>query len=487
MQCTEADRARWHRSGPVTDQKSDISGHSADLQAFLSPSARIMLAVIVRQFAQLAEEAGLSPDLGALVVDVVELGLAAERSEQAGDLGDLMRTLARVRARLEGVAAVPTAAFAESGRWSLDNARSAPGWLAAYTGMSRRHAGAAVKTARDLTHCPFVAGAQRSGRLSPAKVSALLAVRTPKVLDVFREHEDYLVETIIPLTVAGAEVFLRAWANRAAPDGGDGDFDEASGRTTFRLSRTHGGCFDAQGWFDPVSGATLLTAIEREIADWRRAGVLNDDDRTYGQLMAAALVALVARGSVHAAEAGKLRPLFLGVVDITDLVERQRPDPSQPAEPDQTNGPATPAERAADGRLGEIVGVGPLPVNTLKRLLCNSDLSRVVVGPGSVPIDVGRTSRAITPAIRRAVIVRSGGFCEVCHQVAAQHCDFHHIDFWVRDNGPTSEANTVLVCARDHHALHEGNHTLIRGPDGFQLRRPDGTLIPKPDRHRPVA
>ena len=379
------------------------------------------------------------------------------------------------------------------------NARSAAGWLAAYTGMSRRHAGAVVKMARVLPHCPFVSAALRSGRLSPAKVSALLAVRTADVLERFREHEDYLVETIIPLTVAGAEVFLRAWADRAAPDGGDGNFDEASGKTTLRCSRTHGGCFDAQGWFDPVSGAAILTAIEREIADWRRAGVLNHDDRTYGQLMAAALVALVARGSVHAAEAGKLRPLFLGVVDISLLMEDQRPDPAEPDPPECPESPESAesagdeesadsaAERAADGRLGEILGVGPLPVNTLKRLLCNSDLARVVVGPGSVPIDVGRTSRTITPAIRRAVIVRAGGYCEVCHQVAAQHCDFHHIDFWVRDNGPTSEANTLLLCARDHHALHEGNHTLIRGPDGFQLRRPDGTLVPKPDRHRPAA
>lgn len=469
--------------------------------------------MIADRFARLAQEVGLSPDLGALVADVVEVGLAAELPEQAGDLGDLMHTLARVRARLDGVAAVPTAAFTDSGRWSFDNARSAAGWLAAYTGMSRRHAGVAVKTARVLPHCPFVAGALRSGRLSPAKVSALLAVRTSDVVEVFREHEDYLVETVIPLTVAGAEVFLRAWANRAAPDGGDGNFDEASGKTTLRLSKTHGGCFDAQGWFDPVSGATLLTAIEREIADWRRAGVLNGDDRTYGQLMAAALVALVGRGSVQPAEAGKLRPLFLGVVDISLLMERQRPDPSgntpgptpphdlrdhetQPDEthPDETQPDGTPpaqstsaAERAADGRLAEILGVGPLPINTVKRLLCNSDLSRVVVGPGSMPIDVGRTSRIVTPAIRRAVLVRSGGYCEVCHQVELQHCSFHHIEFWVRDDGPTSEANIVLVCNRDHHALHEGGHTLIRGPDGYQLRRPDGTLIPKPDRHHPAA
>ncbi len=102
-----------------------------------------------------------------------------------------------------------------------------------------------------------------------------------------------------------------------------------------------------------------------------------------------------------------------------------------------------------------------------------------------MPIDVGRTSD-ITPAIRRAVIVRSGGYCEVCHQVAASHCDFHHIDFWVRDNGPSSEANTVMVCGRDHPLSTRRAHPHPR-PDGLQLRRPDGTLIPKPDRHRPAA
>ncbi len=97
MQCTEADRAAG--IGPLGGPTpvSDISVIAADPRGSPVTPHPYRGVVIAERFAHLAEEVGLSPDLGALVADVVEVGLAAERPEQAGDLGDLMHTLARVR------------------------------------------------------------------------------------------------------------------------------------------------------------------------------------------------------------------------------------------------------------------------------------------------------------------------------------------------------------------------------------------------------
>jgi hypothetical protein len=40
----------------------------------------------------------------------------------------------------------------------------------------------------------------------------------------------------------------------------------------------------------------------------------------------------------------------------------------------------------------------------------------------------------------------------------------HHIREWVRDHGPTSLDNLILLCHRHHHAVHEGGWTITGRP-----------------------
>ena len=94
-----------------------------------------------------------------------------------------------------------------------------------------------------------------------------------------------------------------------------------------------------------------------------------------------------------------------------------------------------------------------LSVAAVRRLACDADLIPVCLGTDGEVLDVGRTSRLVTPALWRALVARD------------RHCAFpgctrppvmghaHHIIHWA-DGGNTSLDNLVLVCGEHHRVLH---------------------------------
>jgi hypothetical protein len=125
----------------------------------------------------------------------------------------------------------------------------------------------------------------------------------------------------------------------------------------------------------------------------------------------------------------------------------------------------------------ELDHAGPVPVKTARRLLCDASIRRVVMRGRSEPLDVGRRTPVVPPAIRTAVVVRD----QKCRFPGCDRphtwCDAHHVWHWA-DGGPTSVTNLVLLCRRHHRLVH------LRG--GFRLeleegrpvfRRPDGSEL----------
>jgi HNH endonuclease len=93
---------------------------------------------------------------------------------------------------------------------------------------------------------------------------------------------------------------------------------------------------------------------------------------------------------------------------------------------------------------------------------------------GSV-LDVGRKTRTILPAIRRALLARDRR-CQF-PGCTARRCDGHHIRHWA-DGGPTRLDNLTLLCRRHHRAVHEGAFTIVQRDDGSPVfHRPDGTCV----------
>src|SRR5882757_7158946 len=117
---------------------------------------------------------------------------------------------------------------------------------------------------------------------------------------------------------------------------------------------------------------------------------------------------------------------------------------------------------------------GPsLPAETVRRLACDASLIRIVENERGEPLDVGRKTRTIPPAIRRALNTRDPGCCfPGC--TYQRYLDAHHIEHWV-DGGETKLSNLVTLCRSHHRLVHEGGIAIqARRGGGWRFLRPDG-------------
>ncbi len=120
-----------------------------------------------------------------------------------------------------------------------------------------------------------------------------------------------------------------------------------------------------------------------------------------------------------------------------------------------------------------------IPVETARRLSCSCKVVTALTNKGE-PLSIGRSSRAIPTAIKRALDIRDT--CCVfpgcdCHK----HLDAHHIQHWAND-GETSLWNLAKVCHHHHTLLHEGQYSVERLADGELLfKRPDGSVLQSRD------
>ena len=92
-------------------------------------------------------------------------------------------------------------------------------------------------------------------------------------------------------------------------------------------------------------------------------------------------------------------------------------------------------------------------------------------------LDVGRKTRTVPPAIRRALDHRDGG-CRF-PGCGNRFCDAHHIKHWA-DGGETRLDQLTLLCRRHHRAVHEEGFKVEIAGGGQEIRFywPDGRPFP---------
>jgi hypothetical protein len=411
----------------------------------------------------------------ALAAEVLALRRLADQLD-----GAWLRLLAAVDAR--------GAAGAEAGV----NSGSTAGWLRAALRMSPATAARAVRSARALHRGALSATAHALARGEVSVEHAVVLADTTHDLPVARvaEAEGVLVDAARRLDPGRLRRLTTHLRGVLDPDTAEQRARARLDRRGLWLSATYDGMVAVDGLVDPEAGETVRSAL---LPLARPAGP--DDDRSAAQRRADALADL-ARQALQAGRlprGGGLRPQVTVTVELASLLARHGP--------------------GGTGGWG-----GSLPGESVRRLCCDATLTRAIVhrphantghadaGPGGNDVeagglvgrlhramallpaplgaptqllDLGRATRLISPALRRALAVRDGGcIAEGCDR-PAPWTDAHHLTHWL-EGGATSLENLVLLCRTHHRAVHEGGWRLHRTSGRRTLAPPASHLIPAP-------
>ncbi len=101
----------------------------------------------------------------------------------------------------------------------------------------------------------------------------------------------------------------------------------------------------------------------------------------------------------------------------------------------------------------------------MRKICCDAGITPIVTDTLGAPLNVGRESRTVTPAIWAALVARDlGCVFDGCTRPAAW-TQAHHIVHWA-DGGETSLANCALVCDHHHDAIHHRGWHIRLAADG---------------------
>ena len=146
--------------------------------------------------------------------------------------------------------------------------------------------------------------------------------------------------------------------------------------------------------------------------------------------------------------------------------------PLQPAaRPAALRQSACPGPAGGQSVLDEAGGIH-VSAETARRLACDAATVTMHHGPAGEVLDVGRRTRTISPALRRALAARD----RHCRFPGCQtrRADAHHVEHWAH-GGATALNNLILLCRRHHRAVHEGGFGVALGAAGdAHFVRPDG-------------
>ena len=100
----------------------------------------------------------------------------------------------------------------------------------------------------------------------------------------------------------------------------------------------------------------------------------------------------------------------------------------------------------------------------IRRLACDGGLVTIIENAKGSPLNVGRKTRAIPPATRRALLSRDR-HCQFPGCSQDRYVEGHHVVHWAK-GGETRLDNLVLLCNRHHRVVHEFGYRIERTSDG---------------------
>ena len=360
--------------------------------------------------------------------------------------------------------------FDESAGWSGPGLRSCAHWLNWKCGIGMNAAREKVRVAHALACLPKISASFSKGEISYSKVRAMTRVATP-------ENEEFLLMIALHGTASHVERAVRQFKRAKRNEALDAENERYERRrVTWRLDDE--GSFLFYGRFSPEQGERIMKAIDAAMDEIEAEGEDVSAETSAEPDLDKPLPCPIEQKRADAME--RLADAFLcgegGTVNGGDRctvhvhtdVDTLRVD-GEGAESTLERGGNVSAETSrrlacdcgvvpwVEGR-GQKVNGGGLP--DAVRRGCNPDLHRA----GVASLDIGRKTRSIPPAIRRALRRRDQG-CRFPGCTAHKYVDAHHVVHWA-DGGETKLDNLVTLCRHHHRAVHEGGFDVRMDADG---------------------
>ncbi len=365
--------------------------------------------------------------------------------------------------------------------WLVDGMRSPAKWLEHHLRIGRGRAMEMSGFARGLSAWPEIAKAIADAQISTGQAEQLLAVFTAKRAGHADRDVAMLIAEIGRLPVSRVRTVAQYWAARvdAELEAADRDPDQPTPEPTEKPSELDvaellDGVVNIAGMLNAADGEVVRTALEAarrltqpgdptdtRLTDHeseREDGVASEDapvdPRTPAQQRADAL-SLICRYFLDNYQtlgtSGGYRPHVSVTIDLDVLAGK-------------TGGLAS----------GEYASAG-LSAAAALQLCCDASVSRVLTSAGSLVLDVGRETRAVSGQLRKAIEIRDHHCRAPGCTMPARFTECHHVQHWPK-GGATSRANLCLLCHFHHRLVHRGGWTLTGNANGPLLfTSPDGT------------
>ncbi len=329
----------------------------------------------------------------------------------AAALGEQLVALTRLAARLDAQQLRRLERFDRAGGAAATGAASTAAWLRHACRLAPAEAASRTGCARRLTDTLIAtAAALAAGDISHRHAAVLSAATTGIPHQAVTAAEPTLLTAARQLNPEQLRTVTTYWRHALDANSTRHDEDTAHAQRRLSISTTLGGTVVLGGLLPAEDGALLLTAIHA------LAAPQPDNPRTPTQRRADALVELArqALDHGHLPDSGGEGPHLTITLDLATLQA-------------QSGAPAATAD-----------WTGPISAHTARRLAYDAGVTRIITNDPSEILDVGRRTRTIPPALRKALTVRDQGCTHPTCDRPPQWCDAHHIHHWADGAPPTS-------------------------------------------------
>lgn len=394
-----------------------------------------------------------------------ESGSQHERSEAlANEITELCGCINAATHRLLEMIRV----FDEEKLWALAGICSCAHWLNWKCGIGMNAAREKVRVAHALGELQKIDESFARGELSYSKVRAMTRVAT-------RENEDYLLMIAHHGTAYHVETLVRKYRHAKKLQ----DLEEANKQhdeRTLQVFYENDGSITVQVRLPAEKGALVLKAIEWAMEQEDQSDADVSAETSDGQIYQDVAAETEDRGMPYDHRRAD------ALTKIAENYLANGPSSSSSADRYQVVLHVSAETLTNDeGDVSHIEDGQRVSAETSRRICCDAGVSVLSRDEEGNTLNIGRKTRIIPPAMRRALKARD----ENCRFPGCTHkyyIDGHHIKHWSA-GGETSLDNLVQLCRYHHRLVHEGGFSCARSNDGkIEFRDPEGALIARTGR-----